>query len=66
VAAVLLIGGVLVIGSGIIAAAVGEREFEHHGEEQEHEGGESGESTDSGESHDEGGEDALGILVLER
>ena len=60
VAAVLLVGGVLVIGTGIIAAAVGEREFEHHGEEDE------GDVGESGEVHGEGaGEDALGVLVLD-
>ena len=65
--AVLLIGGVLVIGSGIIAAAVGEREFHEIGEEhgEEHEELDVGES---GETHDDEGvrEDAIGVLVLER
>jgi hypothetical protein len=67
IAAVLLVGGVLVIGSGIIAAAVGEREFHKIGEEhgEEHEELDVGES---GETHDDEGvrEDAIGVLVLER
>ena len=55
VAAVLLAGGLLVIGGGIVAAAVGEREFEHHGE------GDEGDVGESSEVHDEEG--ALSVLV---
>jgi hypothetical protein len=32
-----VLAGIIVIGSGIFAAAIGEREFEHHGPEAEHE-----------------------------
>ena len=49
VAAILLVGGVAVIGSGIVAAAIGEREF--HPIAEEHEGGES--QDQEGEDHEE-------------
>ena len=63
VAAVLLVGGVLFIAGGIIGAAVGEREFEEHHEEDEGEGGEPGEVEGAGGGESEG---ALPVLVLER
>jgi hypothetical protein len=56
-----ILTGIIVIGSGIFAAALGEREFEHHGPEAEHENSDPaadvpGTTTPGDDSHGEEGE----------
>jgi hypothetical protein len=46
VAGVVLVGGIAIVGSGVVAAAVGTRDIEHHGTEH---------SETPGETHEEGG-----------
>jgi hypothetical protein len=58
--ALVVLGAVALLAGGIVSAVVGEREFEHHGEEpaeegaEEH-GGESGGAAEGAEVHSEGG-----------